>query len=152
MPLFTIRPVQPDDFAQWLPLWEAYNAFYARVGPKAVPLAVTETTWRRFFDADEPMHCHVAEAEGGLCGFAHFLYHRNTAMIGLVCYLQDLFTAPSMRGKGGGRALITAVCEQARQAGAPRVYWITQESNAAARGLYDAVAENSGFIVYRKDL
>jgi len=30
------------------------------------------------------------------------------------------------------------------------VYWQTQEGNASARRLYDQVAEQSGFIVYRK--
>jgi len=31
-----------------------------------------------------------------------------------------------------------------------RVYWHTHETNHTARRLYDTVAENSGFIVYRK--
>jgi ribosomal protein S18 acetylase RimI-like enzyme len=40
--------------------------------------------------------------------------------------------------------------ERARRAGASRVYWLTHESNAAARALYDKLAERSGFIQYRK--
>ena len=40
--------------------------------------------------------------------------------------------------------------DRARQAGCPRVYWQTHETNHTARQLYDKVAENSGFIVYRK--
>ena len=28
----TIRFVRPDDFEQWLPLWDGYNEFYGRVG------------------------------------------------------------------------------------------------------------------------
>ena len=51
-----------------------------------------------------------------------------------------------------GRALIEAVYAQARSAGTTRVYWHTQETNATARRLYDQVAANSGFIVYRKDV
>jgi hypothetical protein len=39
---------------------------------------------------------------------------------------------------------------EARVAGASRVYWLTKEDNAAARKLYDRVAERSGFIQYRK--
>ena len=35
---------------------------------------------------------------------------------------------------------------------APRVYWLTHETNAPARILYDQVAENLGFIQYRKTL
>jgi len=33
-----------------------------------------------------------------------------------------------------------------------RLYWQTHESNHTARRLYDAVAERSGFIVYRREL
>ena len=51
-----------------------------------------------------------------------------------------------------GRALIEAVYERARQAGSARVYWLTHETNAVARRLYDRVSANSGFIVYRTDV
>jgi GNAT superfamily N-acetyltransferase len=73
-------------------------------------------------------------------------------MIAPVCYLQDLFTLPEARGLGVGRALIEAVYEKAREAGSPRVYWTTHETNAQARVLYDKIAERSGFIQYRKVL
>jgi GNAT superfamily N-acetyltransferase len=66
--------------------------------------------------------------------------------------MQDLFTVEAARGKGVGRALIDAVCAHARQAGSPRVYWQTHETNTAAMQLYDKLAEKSGFIVYRKML
>ena len=49
-----------------------------------------------------------------------------------------------------GGALIEAVYERARSAGAARVYWHTQETNITAMTLYDKVAERSGFLVYRK--
>jgi len=68
-----------------------------------------------------------------------------------VCYLQDLFTSPDVRGRGVGRALIEGVYAQARDAGARRVYWQTQEDNAAARRLYDQVARHIGFIAYSHD-
>jgi hypothetical protein len=88
----TIRPAARADYDQWLPLWDAYNAFYKRVGPTAVSAEVTQTTWARFFDGYEPMHALVAENEGRLVGLVHYLFHRNTIMLGPVCYLQDLFT------------------------------------------------------------
>ena len=143
---FQIRSAQPADFEQWLPLWEGYNSFYERT----VPPEVTRITWSRFFDAYEPMHAVVAERDGRLIGMVHYLFHRNTAMLAPVCYLQDLFTAAETRGQGVGRALIEAVYERAQAAGSPRVYWMTQEGNATARRLYDDVAEYSGFIQYRR--
>ena len=146
----TIRALSENDYAQWLPLWDGYNAFYGRSGATALDPAITRTTWARFFDAKEPMHALVAEEGGVLIGLAHYLYHRSTTSIEPSCYMQDLFTADEARGRGVGRALIEAVYAAARAAGSPRVYWQTHETNASAMRLYDQVAEKSGFLVYRK--
>jgi GNAT superfamily N-acetyltransferase len=146
----SVRPVARQDFDQWLSLWDGYNAFYGRSGATALALEITETTWARFFDAYEPVHALVAEQDGQLVGLAHFIFHRSTTALGSNCYLQDLFTSETARGKGVGRALINAVYERAKNAGSPRVYWLTHETNQTARELYDKVAENSGFVMYRK--
>jgi GNAT superfamily N-acetyltransferase len=145
----SIRPVTPLDYDQWLPLWHGYNAFYGRSGPTALPSEITQKTWARFFDADEPVYALAAEASGQLIGLAHYLFHRSTITISPTCYLQDLFTAEAARGKGAGRALIQGVYQEAKEAGCTRVYWHTHETNQTARRLYDQVAENPGFIVYR---
>ena len=47
---FKIRPIQQNDYAQWLPLWDGYNAFYGRSGATALPEEITKTTWERFFN------------------------------------------------------------------------------------------------------
>jgi GNAT superfamily N-acetyltransferase len=94
----------------------------------------------------------VAESDARLVGLAHYLFHRSTTCIEPVCYLQDLFTVATLRGKGIGRRLIEEVAGQARTAGATRLYWLTHESNVTARGLYEKLAQFSGFIVYRKPL
>ena len=146
---FLIRPVTPEDYAQWLPLWLAYNAFYGRSGATALPDIVTETTWARFLDPAEPMHALVAIKDGEIFGLAHHLFHRSTSAIEMSCYLQDLFTSPAHRGKGIARRLIKAVYAAAKQAGMSRVYWHTHETNRTAQKLYDKVAQRSGFIVYR---
>ena len=145
-----IRPIARTDYEQWLPLWDGYNAFYGRSGETALDPAITAMTWSRFFDAYEPVHALVAESEGRLIGLTHYLFHRSTTMIQPNCYLQDLFTNAEARGKGVGRALIEGVYEAARSVGAPRVYWMTHETNETAMTLYDKVAEKSGFLVYRK--
>jgi GNAT superfamily N-acetyltransferase len=149
---FYIRPATRQDYDQWLPLWEGYNAFYGRSGPTALPLQTTRMTWERFFDAYEPMHALVAERGGELLGLTHYLFHRSTISIAPACYLQDLFTIEAARGKGVGRALINEVYVRARSAGSSRVYWLTHETNQTAMLLYDKVAERSGFVVYRKQL
>lgn len=148
----TVRPLARADYEQWLPLWAGYNEFYGRVGTTALAPEITAMTWSRFFDAYEPLHALVAEYEGRLVGLVHFLYHRDTISIAPLCYLEDLFTDASVRGKGVARALIEAVYKTAREAGIGQVYWLTHETNATARKLYDKVADFPGFVVYGKDV
>ena len=151
-PTLTVRAAVPGDFDAWLPLWDGYNAFYGRSGPTALPLELTRTTWQRFFDAYEPVHCLVAERGGQLLGLAHYIFHRSTIQVAPTCYLQDLFTSTDARGSGVGRALIEALYQRAREANCGRVYWQTHETNQVAMRLYERIAERSGFIVYRKPL
>ena len=143
-----IRPVRPEDKAQWLPLWQGYLRFYEH----DLPSDITDTLWARFFDAAEPVHALVTEENAQLLGLVHYIFHRNTWMVEDVCYLEDLFTAEAARGKGVGRALIEAVYAAARAAGSSRVYWMTHETNTTAQALYDKIAEKPGFIQYRKQV
>ena len=146
-----IRAVRPEDYEQWLPLWDGYNAFYGRSGPTALAPEITRTTWERFFDAQRTgaRPCRGAGRTASSALSTIFITARTTT-IDLVCYLNDLFTSAAARGKGVGRALIQAVYDEARRAGSPRVYWHTHETNATARLLYDKVADDTGFIFYRK--
>jgi GNAT superfamily N-acetyltransferase len=149
---FTIREAEAGDVDQWASLWEGYNAVYGRSGSTALPPEVTATTWARLLDPQEPMHALLAVDGTRVLGLAHIVFHRNTIMLGMTCYMQDLFTAPAARGRGIGRQLIMAVYDRASRARAPRVYWHTHETNHAARSLYDAVAHCSGFVVYRHEV
>ena len=94
----------------------------------------------------------MAEQDGQLLGLTHYLFHRHCWKIEEVCYLQDLYVAPEARGTGLGRALIEAVYAAADAAGAPAVYWLTQDFNHEARQLYDRVARVSPFIRYNRPL
>ena len=141
-----IRPVGAEERAAWEPLWNGYLAFYkATLAPGA-----TDIAWQRFHDPDELMFLLGAYVDGKLTGIVQYLFHRSSWTAGNYCYLQDLFVAEDARGLGLGRALIEAVYAKAREAGASRVYWLTQTTNMQARALYDQVAELSGFIQYRK--
>jgi GNAT superfamily N-acetyltransferase len=141
-----IRPVGADERAAWEPLWNGYLAFYKAT----LAAGASDVAWQRFHDPDEPMFLLGAYVEGRLTGIVHYLFHRSTWTPGNYCYLQDLFVAESGRGHGVGRALIEAVYEKAKAAGASRVHWLTQTGNAQARILYDQVADVSGFMQYRK--
>ncbi|MGE0530096.1 MAG: N-acetyltransferase family protein [Hyphomonadaceae bacterium] len=143
---FLVRTAGQADRAAWEPLWAGYLEFYN----SELPRAVTDTTWSRFHDPAEPMQCLVAEDCGALLGFTNIVFHRGTWSIGDFCYLEDLFVAPTARNRGVARALIEAVYALADERGAERVYWLTHESNATARKLYDKLARNRGFIQYQR--
>jgi len=149
---FIVRPIRREDYAQWRPLWDGYNAFYGRAGATVLPEPVTAATWERFFQPAQRMHAFVTEDHGYLAGLVHYLFHLSTSRLPDVCYLQDLYTHESLRGRGAGRQLVQAVYDAAREAGSSRVYWTTQVSNVAARTLYDQMAKHLGFIVYSHEL
>jgi GNAT superfamily N-acetyltransferase len=145
MPDFRVRAIERSDRAQWEPLWRAYLDFYRAQWSDEV----AEATFARIFDPLEPVHALVAERGGELVGFTHYLFQRSTWLINSQIYLQDLYVGEAARGGGVGRALIAAVVEAAKETRAARVFWMTHETNAVARSLYDKVAERSGFIQYR---
>ncbi|WP_273724899.1 GNAT family N-acetyltransferase [Brucella gallinifaecis] len=145
----TIRALTPKDRTAWEPLWRAYQVFYE----VEIPAETTNITWHRFHDSSEPMHALGAfDDSGHLVGIVHVIFHRSCWLPKWTCYLQDLYVENSQRGKGTGAALIEAVADLAREEGAGRLYWLTHESNATARRLYDSIAQASGFIQYRKTL
>ena len=144
--MIRVRPVVRADEAAWRRLWRSYLAFYET--ELADP--IYRSTFDRLLDpaildywgllavgdVDEPV------------GLAHYIYHRHGWQVENVTYLQDLFVAEPARGTGAGRALIEAVYTAADAAGAPKVYWLTQASNATARRLYDRVGTATPFIKY----
>lgn len=147
--MMTVRAIQQSDREGWDPLWEGYLSFYE---VSHLPQAVTDHTWHRFFDSSEELEGLVAEVDGQLVGFAHFLFHASTWALTDYCYLEDLFTAEAARGQGVGRALIEAVAERARVHGSEKLYWMTQETNLVGQRLYDKVGRRAGFIQYVKSL
>jgi GNAT superfamily N-acetyltransferase len=137
-----IRPLQATDRAAWETLARGYLDFYKTV---RTPQEI-DTAWARLLN-DDGIHGLCASVDGSVLGIAHYLFH-TAVWAPQVCYLQDLFTAPEARGQGIARALIEAVAAQATARGAARFYWMTQDHNITARGLYDKVAKHNGFIRY----
>lgn len=141
----TVRPLQQSDHADWRRLWTSYLEFYETT----VPEEVYRTTWQRLFSPSEfEPRGFIAVLDGTAVGLTHYLYHRSCWSLVNNCYLQDLFADSAMRGKGVGRALIKAVQDEAARIGVRNVYWMTHETNATARKLYDHVARRTGFIEY----
>lgn len=140
-----VRALEKSDHAEWRRLWTAYLTFYEAT----VPEEVYETTWKRLFTEGEfEPKGFLALRDGKPVGLVHFLYHRTCWSLVNNCYLQDLFTDAEARGSGAGAALIEAVRKDAAEKGIKNVYWMTHETNATARKLYDRVARKTGFIEY----
>lgn len=140
-----VRPLHPRDEADWRRLWTDYLAFYETTLPEAV---YSSTFARLLGDDPQDFNGLIAEVDGAPVGLTHYLFHRHAWKIENVCYLQDLYADPRVRGTGVGRALIEAVYSAADAVGAPSVYWLTQDFNHQARKLYDRIGVLSPFIRY----
>ena len=57
----------------------------------------------------------------------------------LDCYLEELYVAPGLRGRGLGRALMEAAIDFARREGAAHMDLGTAEDDVAARALYESL-------------
>ena len=154
--MIEVGPLAAGDRSAWEGLARGYKAFYR----DWIPDEAYEATWRRLRPGSEPqgsepqateLHALGARLDGRLIGIAHYFFH-PTFWGGDACYLQDLFVEEELRGRGAARALIDRVAQAARDHGATRYYWHTQEDNARARALYDQVARFTGFIRYQYPL
>ena len=145
--MLRVRNLKASDHAEWHRLWTAYLAFYET----SLPEEVYESTWARLLGNDpyDPIGL-IAERDGRPVGLTHYFFHRHGWKIENVCYLQDLYADPEVRGQGIGRALIEAVYAAADAEGCPSVYWTTQDFNADARKLYDRVGTLTPFIKYQR--
>jgi len=141
--MFRIAPLRVSERARWTELWSEYQLFYG----VELPADVSESTWQRLHNG----RVHGLGARNSadcLVGIVHFLFHEDTWSTVPACYLQDLYVDSTARGTGCGRMLIEAVAESARTAGANSPYWLTHQSNAVARRLYDRLGQNQGFVQY----
>ncbi|MGE4612023.1 MAG: GNAT family N-acetyltransferase [Paracoccaceae bacterium] len=143
----TVRPLTVADEPEWRVLWTGYLDYYET----SVPEEVYVSSFARMLSGDDnEFNGMVAELNGKLVGLVHFLFHRHGWKTENVCYLQDLYTDPSVRGKSIGRALIEATYKAAEEAGSPTVYWLTQDFNEDGRRLYDRVGQLTPFIKYQR--
>jgi GNAT superfamily N-acetyltransferase len=144
--MLEISPLKELDYDRWNILARGYMEFYKTVRTDTE----YQHLWQRINEGNDILTVG-ARIDGQLVGFSHYLFH-SSAWSADVCYLQDLFVAQSNRGQGVARALIEHVAHQAKQKNSPRLYWLTHQSNATARILYDKVAAHSGFIRYERPL
>jgi GNAT superfamily N-acetyltransferase len=139
-----VRPVAPTDHDEWAVLFAAYRDFY-KLEPDT---AVIDRVWSWIMDDAHSVGALVAEEDGRLLGIAHHREFARPSAGSTGVYLDDLYTAPTARGRGVGRALIEHLCDRAVAQGHSTVRWITSETNATARILYDRIATQTAWVTY----
>lgn len=141
----SIAPRARGDFGRWQPLWHGYLEFYGAT----LGAGIDELTFERLAGGHPQMGgALAADGAGRALGLVHWIAHPSTWTRGEQVYLQDLYVVPDARGGGLASRLIECVRDVARVRGGEGVYWLTHESNATARRLYDRVARRTGFIEY----
>ncbi len=136
-----IRPLEPNDFPDWLPLWDGNNQGQRNE-------AVTTETWARLTDPDYPVFGLCAENSGKMAGILHYILHPTTGSIQPVCYMQDLYVDPRARQKGIGKALVQELAGLGKAEKWARLYWLAEEDNKAAQKLYKNLGVKLNFSLH----
>src|SRR5262245_39852173 len=94
----------------------------------------------------------LAEENGEVVGFALFFHNYSTFRVQPGIYLEDLFVREEFRGRGHGKALLTALARLAVERGCGRLEWSVLNWNKAAIDFYrslGAIPLNQEWTVYR---
>jgi len=129
-----------------LPLIAAYQRFYE---VEEIDEERNRTFFSRFLSPSEDGTLLGAWRGGELVGYACLYWHFTSLVPAETVLMNDLYVDPAARGKGVGRALITASATVARERGAHHLEWATAPDNETAQRLYDSTgAERSEWIEY----
>ena len=143
---YTLSTPAPGMFDKWFALY----ARYAEELELPVSHRTGETVWRWLLDGTHRVSGIIALADRGeLAGFAHYRPFPRTLDGNEACFLDDLFVAEPHRGTGVAKMMIERVGAVARQRGWTEVRWVTGQTNARARALYDEIASPLELVTYR---
>jgi GNAT superfamily N-acetyltransferase len=114
-------------------------------------VATVEDLEETLFGATPRAEVIVAEWEGEPAGFALFFHNYSTFLGKPGLYLEDLFVTPDLRGRGIGRALLSALAGLARDRGCGRMEWWVLDWNEPAIGFYRSLGAQAmdEWTVYR---
>ena len=146
--MLAIRPAQPGDEALVLSFIRAL-ADYEKLLDRVV---ATEETVRAALFGDNPrLFCLIAEWNGEPAGFSVWFYNYSTFLARHGIYVEDLFVKPEFRGRGIGKALLTALAARAAKEGCGRLEWSVLDWNVDAIKFYEMLGARAveGWSVYR---
>ena len=133
MPELQIRPATPADIPNILTFIREL-AEYER--EPAAAIATPEDLLRDGFGPTPRFRCLLAEWQLQPAGFVLFFYNYSTWRGHAGIYVEDLFVRPLYRGRGVGKALLSAVAAIAVAEGCPRLEWAVLNWNTPAIDFY----------------
>lgn len=136
-----IRPLKPQDFPEWLPLWDGNNLGHRDE-------AVTAATWARLMEERSGMRGLCALADGRMAGLVHYILHPTTGAVAPICYMQDLYVDPGFRKRGLARAMVEKLTSIGKAEKWGRIYWLAEAKNEAAQALYKTLGVKLDFTLH----
>lgn len=125
-----------EDLRQdWQRLYDGYATFYKRT----LTDEGAATVWRWLGDPGHEVEGVIALLDGRAVGLAHYRRMPSPLRGADIGFLDDLYVAPEVRGRGVAQALFDHLRTVARERGWPVMRWLTADDNYRARALYDRV-------------
>ncbi len=131
-----IRTATEDDLPTILRFIEDL-AVYERLRESCV--ATIEKLRSTLFTTPPAAEILIARYDGQPVGFALFYHNYSTFLAQRGLFLEDLFVNPDARGKGVGRALLSALARIAIERGCGRFEWNVLDWNEIAIGFYRSI-------------
>jgi GNAT superfamily N-acetyltransferase len=135
-PACTVRFGRPDDVPTIFSLIEGL-AVYEQLRHEMV--GTEELLKEHLFGARPYAEVILAEVDGRAVGFALFFHNYSTFLTRPGVYLEDLFVLPEERGRGYGKALLTALGRIALERGCGRLEWSVLDWNEPSITFYRAL-------------
>jgi ribosomal protein S18 acetylase RimI-like enzyme len=133
-----ITRVDAADLPDLLPLMRGYSDFY-NVNPGDEELLALSGALIANPEFEGVQLIARDDDDGTALGFATVYWLWSTSRAARIGVMNDLFTAPEVRRRGVGEALIRACLGAVRERGAAILQWQTAPDNDSAQALYDAV-------------
>lgn len=146
----TISPATSDDVPAILAMIREL-AEYEKLLDR---LKATEDSLRRDLFGPRPYaEVLMGRLEGRAVGYALFFHNYSTFLAKPGIYLEDIYVRPAARGRGVGKALLTAVARTARERNCGRIEWSVLDWNKPSIDFYLSLGAKplDDWTMYRMD-